>query len=62
MSKYFVFVKIDTDHQKSVASAFGVGGIPDIKFLDADGNVLGGWVGYRPLNEVISEMDKYKGR
>ncbi|MCH8274385.1 MAG: thioredoxin family protein [Armatimonadetes bacterium] len=57
-AQYFVFVHIDTDHQPGVARRFGVGGIPDIRFLTKDGTEVHKFVGYKPVAGVIAEMNK----
>lgn len=59
MGKYFVFCQIDTDEQKGLASEFGVSGIPDIRFLEADGRTeVHKVVGYKPKAEFLAEMRK----
>jgi thioredoxin-like negative regulator of GroEL len=57
MSKYFVFASIDTDKQPSVAQAFGANALPTIKMIKADGTVVGGFIGYKPLGAVLAEMN-----
>ena len=56
-SKHFVFCHIDTDEQKSVASSFNVGGIPDLRFLKADGTEVHKVVGYEGM-ALLNDMDK----
>lgn len=56
-SKHFVFCHIDVDEQKSVAQAFGTGGIPDLRFLKADGTEVHKVVGYKGM-ALLDDMDK----
>lgn len=58
MSRFFVFVKINTDHQPNVAKAFGVTGLPSLKVMTATGKVVHQFVGYRPLGPFLQEMQK----
>ena len=58
--KDFVFVQIDTDKNKTIAQRYEVGGIPDIRFLAADGTELNRVLGYKPKPEFLAEMDKAK--
>jgi thioredoxin-like negative regulator of GroEL len=62
MSKYFVFVKINTDQQPSVASAYNISALPTIKFMKSDGTVIHEFLGYRPLDAFIGEMNKARGQ
>jgi thioredoxin-like negative regulator of GroEL len=57
-SKYFVFVKLDGDHQKDVVSQFGVQGYPTMIILTKDGREIHRIVGYRPLDALLAEMNK----
>ena len=57
MSRYFVFAHIDTDKQPSVAQAYGASALPTIKMTKADGTVVHGFVGYKPLHGVLAEMN-----
>jgi thioredoxin-like negative regulator of GroEL len=61
MSKYFVFVKINGDEQPGLMTKYGVRGYPTIKFMRADGSVNHEFVGFRPLNEFIAEMNRARG-
>jgi len=56
-AKHYVFVHIDVDEQKSVAQQYGVGGIPDLRFLKNDGTEVGKVVGYKGM-ALIEDMDK----
>ncbi|MFN0111594.1 MAG: thioredoxin family protein [Blastocatellia bacterium] len=38
--KQTVFVRIDTDREPKLAEAFGVVGLPDIRFASADGRLI----------------------
>ncbi len=55
-AKDFVFVHIDTDHQKDVAKKFGVSGIPDLRFLTNDGTEVHKVVGYKGM-AVLGDFD-----
>lgn len=58
MSRFFVFVKINTDQQPNVARAFAVTGLPALKIMNASGKVVHEFVGYRPLGQFLQEMQK----
>lgn len=55
--KYFVFVHIDVDNNKSTAQQFGIGGIPDIRFLKNDGTEVHKVVGYKGM-AILDDCDK----
>ena len=60
-AKDCVFVHIETEKQPAVAARFGVGGIPDLRYLTNDGkevNKLGGFIGMR----LLGEFDVAKGK
>lgn len=57
----FVLVKIDIDEHPDLAKRFRVDGIPDIKVLDADGNVVDTLVGFGGAEPLIAMMEKAKG-
>ena len=57
-SKYFVFVKINTEQQPSVASAYQVTALPTIDVMTPDGTVVHQFKGFRPVNEFIAELDR----
>jgi len=40
---------------------FGISGFPTIKYLKADGSAFGGFVGYMPTDQVISNMNGAAG-
>jgi len=58
MSKHFVFVKINGDHQPSVFKAYGVSAMPTIIFMKPDGTVISQFLGYRDLRAYLGEMNK----
>ena len=58
MGKYFVFVKINTDHQPAVASKYNVSALPTIAFMKPDGVIIHQFLGYRDLGAYIAEMNK----
>lgn len=58
MSKYFVFVKINGDHQPAVFKQYGVSAMPTIIFMKADGTPIHKFLGYRDLHSFMSEMNK----
>jgi thioredoxin-like negative regulator of GroEL len=58
-SKSFVFVHIDVDSNKAVASRFGVGGIPDLRFLKNDGTEVHKVVGYKGM-ALMQDFEKAK--
>lgn len=60
-SKYYVFVKINADHQQSVLKSWGVSALPTIKFLKKDLSEVGGFVGFKPTAEFVAEMNKARG-
>jgi hypothetical protein len=60
-SKYFVFCKINTDNNPDVAKQWGVGGIPDIRFVDKNLKEKSRILGYKPTGEFVAEMDKARG-
>lgn len=62
MGKYYVFVHIDTDYNKSLASSYGVSGIPDFRYLKADRTEVDKQVGYGGIGSIISKMESAKSR
>jgi len=60
MSKWFVFVKINGDHQPSETARFSVSGYPTIKFMKTDESIVHEMVGFRPVDEFVAEMEKAK--
>lgn len=55
--KGHAFAMIDIDQDKAAAAAWQVGPIPDIRFVDANGEELGGFVGSRSLAAVQEARD-----
>lgn len=51
------FAMIDIDQDKAAAKAWQVGPIPDLRFVAADGEELGGCVGSRSLAGVLAARD-----
>ncbi|MDQ2985851.1 MAG: thioredoxin family protein [Armatimonadota bacterium] len=60
-AKDFVFVHIDTDKQKAVAQRFGIGGIPDLRFLTNDGTEVHKVVGFIGM-ALLAEFDVAKAK
>ncbi|MBL8048291.1 MAG: thioredoxin family protein [Chthonomonas sp.] len=60
VAKNFVLCQVDTDKEPEIAQRYGVGGIPDLRVLDKEGNELAKMVGYRPTAQLISELEKFK--
>lgn len=60
-AKDFVFVHIDTDHQKDLAKRFGVGGIPDLRFLTNDGTEVHKVVGFKGM-ALLADFDIAKAK
>lgn len=60
-SKYFVFCKINADNQPDVKNAFGVTGLPTIKYLKGD-DVIDEQVGYTPLAQFIAKMNSARAK
>ncbi|MBA2306959.1 MAG: thioredoxin family protein [Armatimonadetes bacterium] len=54
--KYFVFVHIDVDTNQALKQQFGVGGIPDLRFLKSDGTEVHKVVGYKGM-AVLGDFD-----
>ena len=57
MSKYFVFVKINSDRQPNVAREHGVTDLPTLKFMNTSGKVIHTQVGAAPLEQFIGMMN-----
>jgi len=54
--KYFVFVHIDTDTNQALAEKFGIGGIPDLRWLKNDGTEVHKVVGYKGM-AILGDFD-----
>lgn len=59
-AKDFVLVEIDTDEQPDLAKRYGVGPIPDIRMMDADGYPVGKVLGYAGAEGLLAEMKRVK--
>ncbi len=51
------FVMVDIDQDKASAREWQVGPIPDVRFVDANGEEIGGFVGSRSLAGVLQARD-----
>lgn len=60
-SKFYVFVKINADHQPAVFQKFGVSGMPTMVMTKADGTETHRFSGFRPVDPFVAEMDKGRG-
>ena len=58
INEHFIPVKVDYDREKELARQYNVRGIPDIWFLDSQGEKLKRITGFVPENTVLS-MLKY---
>lgn len=58
-AKDFVFISIDIDQQKGLAQKYGVSSIPDLRFMDGDGNIVHKTVGYIGM-AILGEFDVAK--
>lgn len=58
MSKYFVFVAIDGDHNRGIMEKFGVSAYPTLIFLRKDGTEVHRRVGGGNTSMIIDEMNK----
>jgi len=61
LSRYFVFVQIDVDEQKKVATNYKVTAMPTQMILDSQGTVLGKTVGYGGPNAFYKFLSKFAG-
>ncbi len=62
MGKFYVFVHVDTDYNKSLASSFGVSGIPDFRLLKSDRTEVDKQVGYGGIGSILNKMEGNKGK
>ena len=53
----FVSVKLDADANRSIMSQYGIGGLPTILFIGADGKEIHRVIGYKPPAEFVRDMD-----
>ncbi|MCE9560139.1 MAG: thioredoxin family protein, partial [Armatimonadetes bacterium] len=58
-AKDLILCKVDTDHEQEIAKRYNVGGIPDIRILDSEGNEIGKMVGYQPVQQFIQALKKF---
>ena len=65
MSKYFVFCKIDTENDAQIGPVKSLGilskdpeGLPTTLFVNGSGKVVHEFVGYKPIDEYLKELDK----
>ncbi|MBU1820247.1 MAG: thioredoxin family protein [Bacteroidetes bacterium] len=58
MNAFFVSYKADAEsHGRSLAAQFGVNAYPTGLFLDADGNLLHKFIGFKPVPEFANEAN-----
>ena len=50
LKEHFISVRIDFDQEKEIVNSYGVRGIPDIWFLDSQGNRLKRLSGFVPAD------------
>ncbi len=53
----FVSLKLDADANRSIMSQYGIGGLPTILFIGADGKEIHRVIGYKPPAEFVRDMD-----
>lgn len=58
----FVLVHIDVDKDSATPQKYDVSGIPDIQFLNADGELVHRVQGYKGLDGLLAEMEAAKQR
>jgi thioredoxin-like negative regulator of GroEL len=62
VGKDFVLVKINTDHNKAASQKYGIQYLPTIIFLNAKGDVVHQWVGYKSFADVMREVQTAKSK
>ena len=65
INSHFTPVRIDSDKEKKLAARFGVQGLPDLRFLDAEGKDIARWPGYIESGPLLNLLrfihtDSYK--
>lgn len=60
LSKYFVFCRIDTDQQPTVAAHYNITALPTQDVLDSNGNVLDQTVGYANPDAFYQFISKWE--
>lgn len=55
----FIFVKIDIDREREIASKYDVSSIPNVFFLDGNGVEINSFVGYKDADEIMKDLDNY---
>jgi len=57
-AKNWILCKIDAEKGEGVdlAAKYQVSGYPTVKYVGPDGNLIGGFVGYMPTGQVVSNM------
>lgn len=59
-SKYFVFCKINGEHEASLFQQFQGSGFPLLVYLKADGSEVGRVLGYEDTAPLVAEMEKIR--
>lgn len=55
----FIFVKIDIDIERDVASKYDVKSIPNVFFLDGNGVAIYSFVGYKDANQIMKDLENH---
>jgi len=53
LNSNFIAIKVDADHEKSVARKYNINPLPDSWFLSEKGEVIGNKPGYLPAKEMM---------
>lgn len=59
MLENFIFVKIDIDTNREIASKYNVASIPNVFFVDGNGAPIYSFLGYKGPRETIRELEKF---
>ncbi len=54
----YVCIKIDTDKQRNVALAYGVGSLPRIIIVNTHSEIVGDWLGFRDAPEFSKSLEE----